>query len=257
MKEYKQQLEGEAGQANGKSPTKSLDGVVIEIPSSSPPLDDDIHDLTQIEGQLLTQNSMPQDAQPAGPVKDKSVVKKGQMTSKYKSKEDKKKARVARRKANKAAYCFKHGKKVTVLEEKKDIESKSAEVAIDQAPKKPNQSTDGRRNSIRKCRHLAVAIRRDDRVPIDKELARLIRKRLTDLIGEEVQRIIKTKSSGRVIKFHKSGLIPAGFFLVTPATEEARDWLLSRDFGLLEGIKVVAKKLEGKKSRLSLVFKRN
>ncbi|XP_063626421.1 uncharacterized protein LOC134798017 [Cydia splendana] len=77
-----------------------------------------------------------------------------------------------------------------------------------------------------------------------RTLARLIRKRLTQLIEVVVLKVVRGEPGLVAPRFATSGLVSEGFFLVTPKTTESREWLLSQDFGELDGHKIIVRKLE-------------
>lgn len=179
---------------------------------------------------------------------------------KYVSKAQKKKAKLARRKeAIKVAFAG-AGSGVPAVNttgeanpgpSKRGLKMKrqSTDEGHSERPpaKRQNQGkavAEGPRNIAKANRGLAVAVCREDGVSVDEALAKLIRRKLTQLIEVVVLRIVGGEHDLVAPKFATSGLVSEGFFLVTPKTTETREWLLSQDFGELDGHKIVVKKLE-------------
>ncbi|XP_063622533.1 uncharacterized protein LOC134794693 [Cydia splendana] len=113
--------------------------------------------------------------------------------------------------------------------------------------KRQNQgkaAAEGPRNVAKANRGLAVAVCREDGVSVDEALAKLIRKKLTQLIEVVVLKVVRGEPGLVAPRFATSGLVSEGFFLVTPKSTESREWLLSQDFGELDGHKISVRKLE-------------
>ncbi|XP_052745994.1 uncharacterized protein LOC112048803 [Bicyclus anynana] len=102
------------------------------------------------------------------------------------------------------------------------------------AKRRPPRSQEGPRKTARELSELAVAFHRADGVLVDAELAKEIRKRLSDLIGEAIEQDVDSDK----LNFVASGLVSEGFYLVTPANGMARDWLLSCNLGLYDGVPI-------------------
>ncbi|XP_063378940.1 uncharacterized protein LOC134665843 [Cydia fagiglandana] len=105
-------------------------------------------------------------------------------------------------------------------------------------------AAEGPRNVAKANRGLAVAVCREDGVSVDEALAKLIRKKLTQLIEVVVLKVVRGEPGLVAPRFATSGLVSEGFFLVTPKSTESREWLLSQDFGELDGHKISVRKLE-------------
>ncbi|XP_063634928.1 uncharacterized protein LOC134805582 [Cydia splendana] len=175
---------------------------------------------------------------------------------KYESKAQKKKAKLLRRRAATAGEGSGIPEVFTKGEAKPGpsrrglkIKRQSTDEGRSERPpaKRPNQgkaAAEGPRNVAKANRGLAVAVCREDGVSVDEALARLIRKRLTQLIEVVVLKVVRGEPGLVAPRFATSGLVSEGFFLVTPKTTESREWLLSQDFGELDGHKIIVRKLE-------------
>ncbi|CAG9137101.1 unnamed protein product [Plutella xylostella] len=86
-------------------------------------------------------------------------------------------------------------------------------------------------------KRFAVAIYREDGVNVDENTGAVIKKRLVNLLTEA----IKAKVDSKCLKFAASGVFFGGFYIVTPMTPEAQDWLLKSDFGYYNNARLVSK----------------
>ncbi|XP_061712722.1 uncharacterized protein LOC133521652 [Cydia pomonella] len=213
-------------------------------------------DVLQLEGLTLhEEEALLQSPSRGETVREATPVGKEQF-HKYESKAQKKKAKLLRRRAAIAG----EGSGIPVAFTKGEakpgpstrglkMKRQSTDEGRSERPpaKRHNQgkaAAEGPRNVAKANRGLAVAVCREDGVSVDEALAKLIRKKLTQMIEVVVLKVVRGEPGLVAPRFATSGLVSEGFFLVTPKTTESREWLLSQDFGELGGHKIIVRKLE-------------
>ncbi|XP_047998435.1 uncharacterized protein LOC125242579 [Leguminivora glycinivorella] len=246
---------------------KSADGPPIAVESGLPSSGEEqsslqrrtgqgTPDVLQLEGLSLSEEAELLRSPKRGVTEREATPAENGPFYKYQSKAQKKKAKVLRRKA---AIDGERGG-VPVVEFKGDakpgpskrglkMKRQSTDEGRSERPpaKRQNQgraAADGPRNVARANRGLAVAVGREDGAPVDEALAKLIRKKLTQLIEVVVLQVVRGEPGVVAPRFAASGLVSEGFFLVTPKSTESRDWLLGQDFGELDGHRIIVRKLE-------------